>query len=113
MRGSSHLIYRWQIINKFKNSNLIFLALGPEHQNKQIKVFIPHKLCRECGIWIKVIIPDLFSFTVINSKQEKIRIIGRDLKKIFEADKCEDNEYRNVPVKKEAVRVEALDELKR
>ena len=57
--------------------------------------------------------PDDFTYTMVNTRDEKHKITGKQLHEIISKSGCSYDGYSNVPDKKEAVRIEALDELKR
>lgn len=113
MRGSEQIIYNWQIKKETKKSYLVFLALERKHKSKKIKVWLPKKLCHGVIDYQEVFIPNDFEFGIINSKREKGRISGEELNDLIKSNRCEYGGYSNVPPKKEAVRIEAIDELKR
>ena len=113
MRGSEQIIYNWQIKKETKKSYLVFLALEWKHKSKNIKVWLPKKLCHGVIDYQEVFIPNGFEFGIINSKREKGRISGEELNDLIKSNRCEYGGYSNVPPKREAVRIEAIDELKR
>lgn len=113
MRGSEQIIYNWQIKKETKKSYLVFLALERKHKSKKIKVWLPKKLCHGVIDYQEVFIPNGFEFSIINSKREKGRISGEELNDLIKSNRCEYGGYSNVPPKKEAIRIEAIDELKR
>jgi hypothetical protein len=113
MHGSEVFVYNWQIKKETKKSFLVFLALGQKHKSKKIKVWLPKKLCHGVIDYREVFIPDDFEFSIINSKREKERISGEELIDLIRSSRCKYGGYSNVPEKKEAVRIEAIDELKR
>lgn len=111
-------IFDWQIVRKTEKSFLIFLFFdkrsSPVDENKGVHVWVPKKLCikQEDSI-IHIKTPYSFEFTLINSKSEKLRISGKQLSVLIENCSCMQSGYSNKPDKREAVRIEALDELKR
>lgn len=113
MRGSEQIIYNWQIKKETEKSYLVFLALDQDRGSKRIKAWLPRKLCRGVIDYQEVFIPDDFEFIIINSKREKERISGEKLNDLISSSRCEYGGYSNVPEKKEAVKIEAIDELKR
>lgn len=111
-------IFDWQIVRKTEKSFLIFLFFdkrrSPVDENKGVHVWVPKKLCfwkEETIVHVKT--PYSFEFTLINSKNEKLRISGEELSVLIENCSCMQSGYSNKPDKREAVRIEALDELKR
>lgn len=111
-------IFDWQIVRKTEKSFLIFLFFdkrsSPVEKSKGVHVWIPKKLCiRQEDSIIHVKTPYSFEFTLINSKDEKLKISGKQLSVLIENCSCMPSGYSNKPDKREAVRIEALDELKR
>lgn len=117
MLGHSDVIYEWQIVGKTEKSFLVFLFFdthtAPVKENKSAHFWVPKKLCSLIDQYYIVKIPNDFTFTMVNARDEKHRITGKQLHEIISKSSCSYNGYENVPKKKEAIKIEAIDELKR
>lgn len=117
MLGHNDIIYDWQIVRKTEKSFLVFLFFdtrtAPVKENKNVHVWVPKKLCSLIDQYYIMKNPDDFTYTMVNARNEEYRITGKQLHEIISKSSCSYDGYENVPKKREAIKIEAIDELKR